>query len=398
MTNTLRTRPWSKLLIGIAAVSMLAFAVACGGSDDKPSSSSSSSSSSTSSGSPTASGTDKALINGYPACAPSGATALTGAGATFPFPLYSKWNDQYDQLCKVKINYQSIGSGGGIAQLTAKTVDYGASDGTLTDQQEAAAVAAGGKILHIPATSGAEAIVYNLPGITSGTLKLDGPTLADIYLGNIKKWDDAKIKALNSGVSLPSADIAVARRSDGSGTTFIFTNYLSKVSPEWSTKVGFATSVNWPTGVGGQGNEGVAGVVKQTPGAIGYVELAYAKQTGLPWVQMKNKAGNFVQPTLEGTTAAAEGVTLPDDMKVLLTDSANAKAYPISGFTWILAYANQPDAAKGKAVAHYLWWALHEGQKQAESLTYGPLSADATKKAEALILQLQCDGKPCLSK
>ena len=179
-------------------------------------------------------------------------------------------------------------------------------------------------------TSGAEAVVYNLPGIASGAIKLDGPTLADIYLGNIKKWDDAKIKALNSGVSLPSADIAVAHRSDGSGTTFIFTNYLSKVSPEWSTKVGFATSVNWPGGVGGQGNEGVAGVVKQTPGAIGYVELAYAKQTGLAWVQLKNKAGNFVQPTLEGTTAAAENVTLPDDMKYLLTDSPNAKAYPIS--------------------------------------------------------------------
>jgi len=380
-------------------MSVLIFAAACGGSDDKPSSStSSSSSSSSSSGSPTAGSSDKALISGYPACAPGGATALTGAGATFPFPLYSKWNDQYEKDCKVKINYQSIGSGGGIAQITAKTVDYGASDGTLTDSQEAAAVAAGGKILHIPMTSGAEAVVYNLPGIASGTLKLDGPTLADIYLGNIKKWDDAKIKALNSGVSLPSAEIAVARRSDGSGTTFIFTNYLSKVSPEWSTKVGFATSVNWPVGVGGQGNEGVAGVVKQTPGAIGYVELAYAKQTGLAWIQLKNKAGSFVQPTLEGTTAAAENVTLPDDMKYLLTDSPNAKAYPIAGFTWVLAYVNQPDAAKGKALAHYMWWAIHEGQKQAESLTYGPLAADATKKAEALIMQLQCDGKPCLSK
>jgi len=307
--------------------------------------------------------------------------------------------DQYEKECKVKINYQSVGSGAGIAQITAKTVDFGASDGILTDQQNAAAVAAGGPILHVPMTSGAIAVVYNLPGVASGALKLDGPVLADIFLGNIKKWDDAKIKALNpSGVSLPSADIAVVHRSDGSGTSFIFTNYLSKVSKDWESKVGFATAVNWPGGIGGQGNEGVAGQVRQLPGAIGYVELAYAKQNNIPWAQMKNKAGNYVQPTLEGTTAAATGITLPDDMKVLITDSTNDKAYPISGFTWVLAYQNQPNPAKGKALASYLWWAIHEGQKQGEALNYAALSPDAVKKAEALVLSLKCDAAQCLTK
>jgi phosphate transport system substrate-binding protein len=396
MTNP-KTRPWSKLLFTFAVISMLAFAVACGGSDDKTPSSSSSSSSS-SSGSTTSTGGDTALINGYPACASGAASDLTGAGATFPFPLYSKWIDQYEKACKVKINYQSVGSGAGIAQITAKTVDFGASDGILTDAQEQAAVAAGGPIQHIPMTSGAIAVIYNLPGVASGALKLDGPALADIYLGNIKKWDDAKIKALNSGVSLPSADIAVVRRSDGSGTSFIFTNYLSKVSKDWETRVGFATAVNWPGGIGGQGNEGVAGQVRQLPGAIGYVELAYAKQNNIPWAQIKNKAGNFVQPTLEGTTAAATGITLPDDMKVLITDSTNDKAYPISGFTWVLAYENQPNAAKGKALASYLWWAIHEGQKQGEALNYAALSPDAVKHAEGLVLSLKCGGAPCLAK
>jgi phosphate transport system substrate-binding protein len=222
--------------------------------------------------------------------------------------------------------------------------------------------------------------------------------LADIYLKNIKKWNDPRLTAINPGLSLPNLDVAVVHRSDGSGTTFIFTNYLSKVSNEWKDKVGFATSVSWPGDIGGQGNEGVAGQVRQLPGAIGYVELAYAKQSNLTWAQIKNKAGNFVEPTLLGATNAAIGITLPDDMKVLLTDSSNAQAYPIVGFTWVLAYVNQPDAAKGRTIASYLWWSIHDGQKAAEQLDYAPLSSEATKKAEALVLMLQCGGSPCLSK
>jgi len=282
------------LLSGILGAALV-LSVACGGSDNNKSSSSSSSytgSSSSSSGSSTSTtGVDAASTSGYPQCAAGAATSLTGAGSTFIFPLMSKWVDDENKACKVQVNYQSLGSGTGINQITAKTVDFGASDGIMTDDQEKAAVAAGGPILHIAATSGATAVIFNLPGINSAGLQLDGPTLADIYLGNIKKWDDAKIKALNPGVSLPSLNIAVVHRSDGSGTSFIFTNYLSKVSPDWMSKVGFATAVNWPTGVGGQGSEGVAGQVKQLPGAIGYVELAYATQNKLPWAKIKNKAG-----------------------------------------------------------------------------------------------------------
>jgi phosphate transport system substrate-binding protein len=323
---------------------------------------------------------------------------LTGAGATFPFPLYSKWIDDYGKLCNIKINYQSIGSGGGIKGITEKTVDFGASDGILTDEQEAAAKAAGGDILHIAMTSGSEAVIYNLSGIDSGKLKLSGAVLADIYLGNIKKWNDPKITALNPDLKLPGDDIAVVHRSDGSGTTFIFTNYLSKVSTQWASDVKYATSVNWPTGVGAQGNEGVAGQVKQLPNSIGYVELAYAIQNKLAWAQMQNKSGKFLEPSLKATTAAAAGVTIPADMKLLITDSGNADAYPIAGFTWVLAYVNQPDAAKGKALASYLWWAIHDGQKSAESLNYGTLSSDVVKAAEAQILKLQCSGSPCLTK
>jgi len=386
-------------LLTVAVGAALVLSVACG-SDDKPSTSSSSgSSTSSSSGSTPAPSGDTASVAGYPACPAAGADLnLTGAGATFPFPLYSKWIDDYQKQCKVKINYQSVGSGAGISQITAKTVDFGASDGIMTDKQVQDAVAAGGPILHIPMTTGSIAVVYNLPGVASGALKLDGPTLADIYLGNIKKWDDAKIKALNSGVNLPSADIAAVHRSDGSGTTNNFTNYLAKVSPEWSTKVGSANSVTWIGGIGGQGNEGVAGQVRQLPGGIGYVELAYAKQNNIPMAMMKNKSGKFVEPSVAGTSAAAQGITLPDDMKIVITDSSNADAYPIASFTWVLAYVNEPSAAKGKTLASYLWWAIHDGQKSSEALLYGPLSADAVKKAEAQVLSLMCDGKACLSK
>jgi phosphate transport system substrate-binding protein len=330
-------------------------------------------------------------------CPPTGsANALTGAGATFPGPLYSKWVDEFDNLCKVQINYQAIGSGGGIKQITEKTVDFGASDGIMNEEQTAAAEAAGGPILHIPMTSGAVALVFNLSGIQSGQLKLTPDVLADIYLKKITKWNDPRITALNVDLNLPGTDIAVVHRSDGSGTTFIFTNYLSKVSTEWNDKVGFGTSVNWPGDIGGEKNAGVAAQVAQIPGAIGYVELAYAIQNNLTWAAMQNKSGKFVEPGLEATTAAAVGITLPDDMKVLLTDSENPNAYPIVGFTWVLAYQNQPDKAKGQALVYYLWWSIHDGQKFTTDLLYAPLSAGAVQKAEAEIKSITYQGQPLL--
>src|SRR5581483_2176515 len=227
-------------------------------------------------------------------------------------------------------------------------------------------------------------------------LKLSSDVLADIYLKKITKWNDARITALNTGVNLPSSDITVAHRSDGSGTTFIFTNYLSKVSQDWKDTVGNATSVKWPGDVGGEGNEGVANQVRQISGAIGYVELAYATQNNLTWAAMKNKGGKFVEPGLDATTAAATGIPLTDDMKVLITDSDNPNAYPIAGFSWVLVYTNQPDPAKGRALAAYLWWSIHDGQAFARDLLYGPLSADVVKKAEAEIKALNCGGTPCL--
>jgi phosphate transport system substrate-binding protein len=336
-------------------------------------------------------------LQGTTLCPPPGsATALTGAGATFPFPLYSKWIDEFGKLCKVQINYQPIGSGGGIRQITTRTVDFGASDGIMNDEQTAAAEASGGPILHIPMTVGAVAVVVNLPDLQRGQLKLTPDVLADIYLKKITKWNDARIAADNPGVDLPDTDIAVVHRSDGSGTTFIFTNYLSKVSQEWQEKVGFATSVQWPGDIGGEGNEGVTNQVRQIPGAIGYVELAYADQNNLPWAAVRNKSGKFMEPSLDSATAAATGVALPDDMKVLLTDSSNPAAYPIVGFTWVLAYVNQTDEAKGPALVYYLWWSIHDGQQFTTDLLYAPLSPDAVKKAEAEIKSISYQGQPLL--
>ena len=377
------------LAVSVAAVAAAFLLAACG--DDNGSAATASPAATGTAGSSTA-GPQVAAD-----CPPAGSgNALTGAGATFPFPLYSKWVDEFDSLCKVQINYQSIGSGGGIKQITDKTVDFGASDGIMNEEQTAAAEAAGGPILHIPMTSGAVAVVFNLSDIESGQLKLSPDVLADIYLKKITKWNDPSITALNAGLDLPGADIAVVHRSDGSGTTFIFTNYLSKVSSEWQDKVGFGTSVNWPGDIGGEKNAGVAAQVAQIPGAIGYVELAYAMQNNLAWAAMRNKSGEFVEPGIEATTAAAEGITLPDDMKVLLTDSDNPNAYPIVGFTWILAYQDQPDKAKGEALVSYLWWSIHDGQKFTTDLLYAPLSAEAVKKAEAEIKSITYQGQPLL--
>lgn len=376
-------------LAAITAATVAAFLLsACGGSGG------SSPTPTTSGRSPTAGSTTTAAQS---PCPPSGAAGkLTGAGATFPFPLYSKWVDQFNKQCKVQINYQPVGSGGGIKQITAETVDFGASDGIMTADQITAAEAAGGPILHIPMTSGAVAIVFNLPDIQRGQLKLTPDVLADIYLKKITKWNDSRIADLNSGIDLPDTDIAVVHRSDGSGTTFIFTDYLSKVSPDWEGQVGEGTSVQWPGDIGGEGSEGVTNQVRQITGAIGYVELAYATQNNLTWAMVQNSAGNYVEPTLAATTAASQGVVLPDDMKTMITDSANPAAYPIAGFSWVLAYANQTDKAKGQSLVYYLWWGIHDGQQYASDLVYAPLSAEAVKKAEAEIKSITYQGQPLL--
>jgi phosphate transport system substrate-binding protein len=381
------------LAVIVAALTAALLLVACGGGGEA-----SAPSPTAAQGSPTSQPASTSTPTGSTALCPlaGAATSLNGAGATFPFPLYSKWVDEFDKLCGVQINYQSIGSGGGIRQITEETVDFGASDGIMTDEQEAAADEAGGPILHIPMTSGAVAVVFNLSDIESGQLKLSPDVLADIYLKKITKWNDSRITALNAGLNLPDTDIAVVHRADGSGTTFIFTNYLSKVSSQWNDEVGFATSVSWPGDIGGEGNEGVANQVRQIPGAIGYVELAYAIQSKLTWAAMANKAGEFVEPSLEATTAAAEGVPLPDDMKVLLTDSENPDAYPIVGFTWVLAYQNQSDKAEGQALVYYLWWAIHDGQEFTTDLLYAPLSAEAVTKAEAEIRSITYQGQSLL--
>jgi phosphate transport system substrate-binding protein len=308
------------------------------------------------------------LALGFSASA-SAQMAINGAGATFPYPVYSKWFDEYAKADpSVRFNYQSIGSGGGQKQILAQTVDFGASDGPMSDENLSKAP---GKILHIPTVAGAVVISYNLPG--SPKLKLDGDTIAGMYLGQIKKWNDPKLTALNPGTKLPDQDIVVVHRSDGSGTSFIFTDYLSKISPEWKTKVGANTSVNWPTGLGGKGNEGVSGQIKQTPGAIGYVELIYAIQNKMPDAQVKNAAGQFVEPTIESITAALSTAEIPDDFRFSMTNAPGKDAYPICGATWLLVYEQQKDPAKGKKLVEFLKWSVTQGEEMAKALNYAPL-------------------------
>jgi phosphate transport system substrate-binding protein len=308
------------------------------------------------------------LLGGVSATA-SAQMMINGAGATFPYPIYSKWFDEYAKVDpSVRFNYQSIGSGGGQKQILAQTVDFGASDGPMSDENLSKAP---GKLLHIPTVAGAVVMVSNLPG--NPNLRLDGETIAGIYLGEIKKWNDPKLAALNPGVKLPDQDIVVVHRSDGSGTTFIFTDYLSKVSGEWKAKVGNNTSVNWPAGIGGKGNEGVSGQVKQTPGAIGYVELIYAIQNKMPYAEVKNSAGEFVKPTIESVTAALATAEIPDDFRFSMTNAPGKDAYPICGATWLLVYEQQRDAAKGKKLVEFLKWAATKGEGMAKSLDYAPL-------------------------
>jgi phosphate transport system substrate-binding protein len=320
---------------------------------------------------------------------------LLGAGSTFIYPLFSKLFSEYNKKTGVEVNYQSIGSGGGILQLTNKTVDFGASDGPLNGEQ---ATKMGVPALHIPMASGAVVITYNLPG-GSSNINLTPDIIADIYLGKIKQWNDPRIVGINKGVNVPAFPILVVHRAEASGTTNIFTNYLSKVSPEWMSKVGTASAVNWPVGLGGKGNESVAGLVKQTPGAVGYVELIYALQNKMEYAKVKNKKGKFILPSLASVTAAGN-ITLPADSKIFLTDTDAADGYPICGFTWALIYQEQNYGGRSldraTKLLNLLWWNIHEGQQFTTPLNYAPLSKQALQVAERILKSATYSGKPIL--
>jgi len=319
---------------------------------------------------------------------------IVGAGATFPYPLYAKWFNAYYEATGVKVNYQAVGSGAGINQITNGTVDFGASDAIMTNIQQSQAEAAYGPLLHIPTTLGAVTVIYNLPGIKSLQLKLNGEVLANICLKKINKWNDPSIIALNPGLTLPDQPIAVVHRADSSGTTYIFTNYLTKVSSDWQTRIGFGTSVSWPGDIGADQSAGVTGQVLKQPYSIGYVELAYAIENKVSYAVVQNEAGNFITPSIESTNKAAEGIILPDDMRVMITNSPNPEAYPIAGFTWVLVNVNQRDKAKGEAVVKVLWWAVHDGQQYNEPLLYGKLSPEVVKKVENELLSINYKGQP----
>jgi phosphate transport system substrate-binding protein len=309
---------------------------------------------------------------------------VNGAGATFPYPIYSKWFAEYAKTDdKVNFNYQSIGSGGGIRQVTAGTVDFGATDGPMSDDQLKQAP---GELIHFPTVLGGVVAVYNVPGVT-GTLNLSQKALAGIFIGRVTKWNDAAIASANSGVSLPPNDIIVVHRSDGSGTTFIWTDFLSKASPEWSKQVGKGTSVNWPVGLGGKGNEGVTGLVKQTPHSIGYVELGYAQHNKIPFAKIENAAGEYVDCSQESVTkaAAAAVATMPADFRVSITNPAGSGVYPIASFTWLLVYRQQKEAVKGAALVRFLRWMLRDGQRFAGPLGYAPLPPEVISLEETAI-------------
>jgi phosphate transport system substrate-binding protein len=351
--RTFRLVPVSTRLLRLTALGLIA--AGCGGGDQRPAGD-------------TASGAGGAAAGG----GGSGA-ALTGAGATFPNPIYTKWFDAYAKETGVRINYQSIGSGGGIRQFTEGTVDFGATDGPMSDEQ---IKAVNGNVLHVPTVLGAVVVTYNLPEVAGTPLRVDGATLSEIFLGRITRWNDSRLAALNPGAKLPAKDIIVVHRSDGSGTSFIFTDFLSKVSPEWKKKVGSATSVQWPIGLGGKGNEGVTQQVKQSDGAIGYVELIYAISNDLPYADVKNSAGQFVRPSLKSVSAAAAGAELaPDtDFRVSITDAKGAEAYPIASFTWLLVQSQPRDGAKGEQIQAFISWMLQPAaQRMAADLHYAPL-------------------------
>jgi phosphate transport system substrate-binding protein len=315
---------------------------------------------------------------------------MTGAGATFPYPIYSKWFDEYAKVDpSVRFNYQSIGSGGGQKQILAQTIDFGASDGPMSDAKLASAP---GKILHIPTVAGAVVITYNLPGNATASIKLDGPTIANIFLGNVTKWNDPAIANQNPGLKLPDSDIIVVHRADGSGTTFIFTDYLGKVSSDWKTKVGSNTAVKWPIGLGAKGNEGVSGQIEQTPGALGYVELIYAAQNKMPVAQIRNAAGNYTTPSTASVTAALASAQIPDDFRFSMTNAPGPDAYPISGVTWLLVYQAQQNPDKGKKLVEFLKWALTKGEDMAEPLDYAPLPQSLRDRVLKRISEIQVGG------
>jgi phosphate transport system substrate-binding protein len=326
-----------------------------------------------------------ALLAGTAASA--GGLLINGAGATFPDPIYKKWFAEYNRLHPdIKINYQAIGSGGGIKQFTDGTVDFGASDAPMKDDQ----IAKAPDVVHIPTVMGAVVVAYNVPGVK--TLRFSPTTLANIFLGKITKWNDPAIVADNPGVSLPGLAVTVARRSDGSGTNAIFTDYLSKVSEEFKTKVGAGTSVNWPIGLGGKGNDGVTGLVKSTPGTVGYVELVYALEQNLAVADLKNKDGNWVKASIESVSAAAASAEIPADYRVSITNAPGKDAYPISGFTWLLVHKDAKDHAKGTALVNFLKWALSDGEKMAAPLHYAPLPASVQQRVAKTIGELTVNG------
>ncbi len=372
--RALRKGKWTMIAVAtVCLVSLLA--AACGGDDD------STASTTTPSGSP---------VGGIATNVGKDDSAqLTGAGATFPAPIYQAWFDDYNKKVakNVQVNYQSIGSGAGITQFTANTVDFGASDAPMSDAE----VAKASDVQHLPTVIGADVLAYNISGVTS--LKLDGPTIAAIYLGTIKKWNDPVLAALNPGVNLPNADIQTAHRSDSSGTSFVFTDYLSKVSPEWKAGPGTSKAPNWPVGQGGQGNEGVTNVVKQTPNSIGYVELNYAKANKLAFADVKNAAGKYVTPTIESASAAAAGVTVPDDYRVSITNASGDASYPITSFTYLLLYKTTGKCSQQTPLADMLWWMYHDAgaQQTIKDQNYSPLPASLLPRIEATIKSLKCD-------
>lgn len=387
--RVIRNKWWKASLL--AAVASLALvAVACGDEED--------------SGDATA--TAAAGTGTAAAATPTGIASdlgkddkaqITGAGATFPAPIYQAWFDDYNKkIAKgVQVNYQSIGSGGGIQQFTEGTVDFGASDAPMSDAELAKAPDA----VHIPMVLGSVVVTYNISGLST-PLKFDGDTIAKIYLGTIKKWNDPAITALNPGAKLPDADIQVVYRSDGSGTTFVWTDYLTAVSADWKSKVGVSKNPSWPVGQGGKGNEGVTNAVKQTPNAIGYVELNYAIETKLAFADVKNKAGKFVTPSIDATSAAAAGATLPADYRVSIVNATGDSSYPIASFTYLLVHKNTSSCDKQKPLVNMLWWVFHDktAAAAAKTLNYAPLPADVQPKVDATLKSLTCNGQPILPK
>ena len=396
----LSTRRGGLIAVALSALALTALlGAACGGDDSTnttPVKAATTAAASTSAGSPSAAATSPQAS--LPAnIGKDDRAQLTGAGATFPAPVYQAWFDDYNKgVAKgVQINYQAVGSGGGINQFTAKTVDFGATDAPMSADELAKAPDA----QHIPTVIGAITVGYNVSGL-SKPLQLDGPTIANIYLGTIKKWNDPAIAGLNSGANLPNADIVVVYRSDSSGTTFNFTDYLTKVSDDWKTKVGTNKAPNWPVGQGGKGNDGVTNVVKQTPNAIGYIELQYARANNVTFADVKNKAGKFVTPSSESASAAAAGVTIPDDYRTSITNADGEKAYPITALTYLLVFKTTGKCAQQQPLVDFLWWASHDSsaQKTVTDLFYAPLPSQLLPKVEATLKSLKCDdgAKPSL--